>query len=53
MMMSKKGDVEFEWIVHVIFYLALLVVVGFIVWALITGKLTSLWQGILSKVRFG
>lgn len=52
MIKKKKGDVELDTLVHIVFYLGLLLVLGFIVWALLTGKLTSIWESIVEKLRF-
>lgn len=52
MNMNKKGDV-YDWLVPTMFYLILIFVLAGIVYLLITGKFTSLMQGIFQKMRFG
>lgn len=48
----KKAQVE-ESLVKVIFYLALLVVLIFIVWYLLSGRAPELFKSITDKLRFG
>jgi len=51
MKLNKKGQYE-DWLVHVIFYAAMIVVLLVISWLLYTGKFTTIWENIVSKMRF-
>lgn len=41
-----------DWLVHVAFYLGLILLLAFIV-LLLSGKLNSVWQSIIDALRFG
>ncbi len=48
---TKKAQVP-EWLVSIIYYLLLLAFLAVLVWLLISGKATRIFNSIIDKVRF-
>lgn len=48
--MNKKAQM-WDWLVHALFYLGLIFLLAVIV-LLLSGKLDSVWHGLLEKMRF-
>ncbi len=49
--MNKKA-IMWDWLVHAVYYLGLILLLAIIVWLLLSGKLNSLLGNLVDKMRF-